>query len=66
MIAQAIEMAGEPVEKRKEFVRHSYATAEKAEAAWLERVRVERVGDRNGIFFRMAWRGFNRSMPDME
>jgi dipeptidase len=63
---QALELAGKPVTERAAFVERCYAEAEAAEERWLVRVKAVRATNRTGALFQAAWRGFNRSMPDLE
>ena len=63
---QALELAGGPVTERAAFVERCYAEAEAAEERWLARVKAVRATNRTGALFQAAWRGFNRSMPDLD
>lgn len=65
-VAQALDIASQPVAERAIFVERCYAEAEAAEERWLAQVRAARADNRTGALFQSAWRGFNQSMPKLE
>jgi secernin len=65
-VTQALGMAARPAAERAAFVELCYAGAEATEEGWLAQVKAAQATNRTGRLFQAAWRGFNRSMPDLE
>ncbi len=65
-VSRALELADHPASERAAFVERCFSEAEAAEERWLAQVQAAPATSQPGLLFQAAWRGFNRSMPDLK